>query len=217
VHPGLKPELRDGVLVLRGRLLVDRKYQGVRLGGEFQVEIIIPEGYPADLPEARLTDNSISRIMSRRSLKSKEDLHVQLDNALCLCAPAKARALFPNGANLRGYEELLSNFLYGLRYYEEFGRWPWGEHSHGLAGLLESCAERVLDPKEEVDRINQICGNTDIFSVPDERLGRRRCVCGSGREFQRCHPEALRGLRCLRAELKGCAVCRPPSQVVYST
>jgi len=204
VHPGLKPKLKSGRLVLRGPVLVDAKHDAVRIRDEFQVELEIPDGYPMVLPQVRLTDDRISRVMILRGVKDKRDVHVCADDSLCLCAPARGRELFPGGVDLSKFmSELVIPSLYGLSYYEKLGRWPWGEHSHGLAGLLESCAEvtRLEDPKAEAERVCQGYGRGDLLSASDGQMGSMSCVCGSGQRFERCHQGALRGLRRLRAAL----------------
>ena len=114
---------------------------------------------------------------------------------------------FPSGARLLTFvEDLAIPYLYGLSYVDEFGKWPWGEYSHGGLGILEYYADNpAQDAKQEFEGVLTSLRADGGWPGYHKQLrkpsSKRLCICGSGKAFGRCHRQAWHGLRSLVAAL----------------
>lgn len=113
------------------------------------------------------------------------------------------RHFYPNGACCTGvWEEWIvknrqpsialflegpvRNFFLSQMYFEIHGSWPFGERSHGVAGIREACAETLCvenDP-ELLERYLR------VLSGPWPK-GHWFCPCGSEKPIRYCHRDEL--------------------------
>lgn len=93
----------------------------------------------------------------------------------------------------------VDRFLVGQTYFELTetvegeGKWPFGERSHGVLGILEGCAIALgidLDP----DDITPLIDHLRLLERKSIK-GHVRCPCGSGRRLRDCHSERMRRLQ----------------------
>ncbi|MBK9416681.1 MAG: hypothetical protein IPN62_05165 [Flavobacteriales bacterium] len=137
------------------------------------------------------------------------DLHVYPNNnSACLGAPHELQDRCPKGTPLHQFiDDLVVPYFYALSHFEKYGRWPWGERSHGMLGLLESYAERRIQSTREdvVQDLRQlrICINWKelgkyLTKFKERRLG----LCGKERLVAECHPLAWQGLLKLQRDAR---------------
>lgn len=140
------------------------------------------------------------------------DRHLQQPSGTaCLISPLEEGPFLRPDFSFRVFfEQLILPFLYGQRFYELHERWPWGEYSHGLAGVLESYG-RLKSFAEEVttECLRQLHREPSAWEKIraflqsfDEIIGFERCFCSKHCRLKDCHPEALFGLKQLRRNLK---------------
>ncbi len=76
---------------------------------------------------------------------SQADVHMYVNNSLCLCPEPEQKLRLSNEFDLRDYfNYLLIPYLYFQSYLEKFGKEPWKSSSHGDLGILESYAKRLF-------------------------------------------------------------------------
>ena len=137
------------------------------------------------------------------------DLHVYPSHGnLCLGAPREIQERCPPGTRLCQFiDDLVVPYFYGLSHFEQHGRWPWGERSHGMLGLLESYAERRIESTvegvvQDLKLLRMLNGWKELGKYLTKYKNRRLCLCGSQRLFAECHPIAWRGLLQLQRDAK---------------
>lgn len=178
-HPGLHLDSRDDGIVLSGLYVLDGIYGDVLYYDEFELEILIPWNYPIDLPEVKET--------AGRVVRSKYEHIFQGDN-LCLGATCDLIDCLQSSHSLLEYlDKVIPSYLFGFLYFEEYGvAPPFGERSHGYAGLKEAYKERY-GVTEDIPLYNLLY--TLGRGVP--LRGHILCPCGSGKRLRDCHGPAL--------------------------
>lgn len=159
------------------------------------------------------TGVSTSRLPAVRihSVTPTRDRHINVsDNSACLCSPLVEDEFLTPGLNFRlFYEELVLPFLFGQTYYTQMKRWPWGDFSHGAAGVMESY-KQLSDPNhaERSLAVLRLDKNwLKIKKLLSQSLpirGNAQCICE--KKFRTrigaCHPIAHEGLEMLRAHIR---------------
>ncbi|NDE11225.1 MAG: hypothetical protein EBZ95_11775 [Chitinophagia bacterium] len=147
----------------------------------FEIEIKIPNDYPFHLPSVYETSNRIPRF---------DKYHVNTDGTLCLGSRRKISEIFSKERSLMGFvKNAVLPFFFSFCYLVENGVRPYGELSHGSAGLLEDYKEflGLRNKKEVLDFLNY---TLLLYQKPKKRLKiktRERCRCGSKLRFSKCH------------------------------
>ncbi len=187
--------LRDGIADSVG---------GLRLTGKFGIRIKEREDKTLSKLPALFVDD----------VQPIPDRHFgQKDFSACLCSPLEeSEFLIPEFQFRNYFEQLVIPFLYGQLFYSSEKHWPWDEYQHGGIGLLQSyfqIAELVTEKiiKEFLSYLKQD-KNWNLYKMVLflRRPSRQGCPCGSNREFRDCHPEALKGLARLKADISNLSV-----------
>lgn len=146
----------------------------------FGVKIVVPEGYPAELPAVWETGGQIDASYE----------HVNSDGTLCLAVPIEARLRFQQRPTLLGFvENFVVPYLYGYCCWKEHGEHPVGEREHGSEGILRYyCEEFGLT--DEAAALSVI-----LFLAEHGYRGHLDCPCESGRRVRHCHGAKLRELQ----------------------
>lgn len=210
-YPDLElSESREGegaCAIWKGKIPFDRTYKGYRIIDNCKVKITIASDYPESFPVVYEVGGRAEKVGEKWGRKDLRDVHFNpQDGTLCLCVRQEQKKKFPPGSDFIDFIELLViPYFYGLVYFEENGRWPWKEYSHGVLGLLEYYAETT---EVSVDKIRE---TTDFIQVyPNQKKLRQqiknwhdefRCLCGSRDIFSHCHPLAWEGLIKLRKDM----------------
>lgn len=132
----------------------------------------------------------------------------QTDLSACLCSPLQEQDfLTPDFKFRKFFSELVVPFLYGQVFLSECGRWPWAEFAHGATGLLEAYAANEGRRKTQ-QCLNHLAKDSDwsrikyVLLQDSQVHGDVQCLCRSQRSMKRCHPQAWRGLRVLKQDLR---------------
>jgi len=204
-YQSLRPRVRGETYMFEGSIKLDRIWEGLRIQDEFKIQIEIPKAYPRSPPLVRLTDDRAERIMRRWNLANSSGFHLNRNGTACLCAQLEIRQQFPEGISILPFiRDFIEHWLFGVSFFESNGRWPWKERSHGAVGILESFAEQkeLPDPAQALGDLRRSGASVSrLLNVGVGISGSSACICGSGRKFGRCHPEALSGLRRLKNAL----------------
>src|SRR6266699_2415328 len=136
-------ELRpDGAL--EGAVNVEAEYEGRRIVDRFFVKITASNPHSIRTPALYEIGGRTKGIGSKYRLRDLRSLHCNRDGSACVCVKQVEKQKFPPGSPLLVYvEELAIPYLYGLSRYDQDGKWPWGDYSHGSLGLLEYHADSL--------------------------------------------------------------------------
>ncbi len=193
--------------VWKGALEFDRVYRDYRIIDNYEISIAVPATYPDRLPHVSELGGRVVAAAKKHS-KDVLDAHWSSQNGACLCVKQEEKIKFPSGSDMVFFiENLVIPYFYGLSYFEEYGRWPWREYSHGCLGLLEFHAEDVADKTAEMIQELAVSFRNDAKweKYRDHLLKpkpKRLCPCGSGKTFPDCHRGAWNGLIALRGDLR---------------
>lgn len=157
--------------------------EGETAGGaidQFEVSILITKNFPHREPVVFETAGRIPREIDR---------HCYSIGACCTGVWEEwlAKNEHPTiGAFLEGP---VRNFFLSQMYFEIHGRWPFGERSHGNAGIFEACIEMLgikNDHKLVLRYLRVLAGTWP--------KGHWQCPCGSQRQIRHCHRNELMAL-----------------------
>lgn len=90
----------------------------------------------SDFPKVYNTDNRISKIAERKQ-KSKADLHLYMDNSLCMILTQKIKISYPFGFRINDFMRHLKEHLYWISYYERYDKEAWLPEKHGQAAVID--------------------------------------------------------------------------------
>lgn len=176
IYPGLSLlEKDDGIFLIQGMLDFSANYNEVIIEDIFDIEIVIPVGYPHNLPEVREIGGRIPR-----------NFHTYSDGTLCLGAQLSIRMKFIRNPTLNTFvQELIIPYLYSFCHKRIYKTMPYGELSHGGQGILEFYCELFNTKSEDVaiGFLRILAGNY---------RGHQSCPCGSGNKLRDCHGESIR-------------------------
>ena len=161
--------------VIRGILCFDGEYEDKKAGGDYGIEITIPDNYPESIPVTHSIDGRIP-----------ESFHTYpKDKTLCLGVPLAERMTFAENSTLMGYiKKLVIPFLFSYCYLKEHGELPYGDLGHGAPGKL-----RYYNDLFKVEDF-EVLGFLKLLA--DNRYkGHFPCPCGSNRKLRNCHGPLL--------------------------
>ncbi len=181
VHKGLTNIVeRDAETIVSGTLPFEASANGLETITEsFEIELIIPRGFPEPLPR-------IKEIGGRIVANYK---HRNPDGTLCLAVPVEQRRVFFDQPTLLGFvNRLVIPYLYGYCFWKKHGRHPFDEAAHGYEGILRHYVD-TLGLHDDLAALGAIC-----FLFEHGYRGHHECPCGSGLRVSACHGPTLRAL-----------------------
>lgn len=177
----------DGILFIRGTFPI--KDESGKSIEHFRIEAVVPPDYPETLPLVREVGGRIPRQIDR---------HISPEGFACLFAPAERFIHCPEGSTLLDFlNGPVRNFFISQSIFDLTGEWPFGQRSHGIAGIAESYAEMFEVPPtpDNVVRILEFLERREI-------KGHWPCPCGNGKRLRDCHGPIARQLRAKMAPSK---------------
>lgn len=126
------------------------------------------------------------------------DFHKNINGGLCLAPPFDLINDFTLDIFL---DTLVLQFLYDQSFRERFGIWPRGEYSHGTLGVIENYYDRLGSiPNLDEYCLHILSKDPDFKKYRDILMSRNRirghhtCICGSGKQYRKCHDRVFKGL-----------------------
>ncbi len=177
--PYLHFGVSDSYTVLTGELplVLDS-----RVVDSFTIEVMVPpEGSRRTVPIVRELGGRIPWIADR---------HVCSDGRACLFVEAEYWFRHPDGLDLVEFlRGPVTSYFVGQLSYEQENRWPFGERSHGAAGVIELYTPLIgsRDPRV-IKRFVEVVVAKKVRTT-------WRCPCGSGHRLSDCHGDVVRKLR----------------------
>ena len=144
----------------------------VVLSGDFDLRFQFPASYPKFIPVVFEDSGLIPHCYHRNEHSS-----------LCLGTAAELYVVFTKSPCLATFiNEILNPYLYRWLTLQATGEVPWGDRSHGLAGVFEGYY-RLLNmstPIQVYHALFYILGHRDFRT-------NQLCPCGSGKKIKTCH------------------------------
>lgn len=205
-YPGLRQRSPG---VLEGEIEIHHQHGAVVRKDKFSIQLKACDGISSRLPALREIGGRSKVIVLKHGLGDVRAVHQNLaGGTACVCVKQEENKRFPPGDRLVTFiERLAIPYLFGLSYVDEFGKWPWGEYSHGGLGLLEFYADNPWQVSKHgfEDVLASLRADSDWRAYHRQLTkpsAKRPCICGSGRPFGKCHGLAWRGLKNLITQLR---------------
>jgi hypothetical protein len=195
--------------VAEGVLDLQAIYGGEERRDAFEVRIVAPPDYPNSMPLLLETGGRTAGIATKYGIADHRDLHRNPGTGTaCLCVKQEERRRFPKGANLPHFiEELVVPYLFGLSHFDEHGKWPWPDYSHGILGIVEYYADVADGPSAEsidttLELLRRDLSWRELRKQIREPSAMRLCVCGSRKPISRCHEGVWTGITKLNGDIQ---------------
>lgn len=176
-------EIKDGKLHLKGRLDI-----GFGKNNQYEIEIIVSNKFPRQIPEVHETSGRVPSVMDR---------HFMSDNSgCCLVMPHLYRQFFTPRMTFEDFINILVvPFFQNQLYYEINGRFVQG-YKHGEYGIWEHYFElfgedlqpKILYKLADAVLMERVDGKARI-------KGHKLCPCESGVIQRKCHGKGLISLK----------------------
>lgn len=171
-------QAEDGIHICGGHAVRDLSGREI---DRFSVRIVIPAGFPGDLPIVFETGNRLPR---------SADRHVNPDGSCCVGVPAQLRQTLGKSFKVSGFVlGPMTDYFLGQALVASGGEWPVGEARHGLPGIFDFWRRTLqVSTLQEVKRI--------LAYAAEGRVPRKNvhCPCGSGVRARRCHRRRIKEL-----------------------
>lgn len=184
-YPDFEIVKRENDFVLFGEIVLNHVFNGVRMTGKFNLEIVVPRDFPSAFPIVKELSKCIDENYSHRYKNGQ----------FCLASNLELKMFFSQDTDICSFiEKYVIPYLYTYRFYEEYGVYPYGERSHGIMGDLE-----YLKDLFEVDSWGQVM-DIVLFVAKSTYRGHLLCPCGSGKRIRNCHGVLIK--KVMNAELQ---------------
>jgi hypothetical protein len=165
----------DGAPVVQGLLEFEATHEEIKVRDSFQIKLLIPGDYNKTPPKPYETGGRIPK-----------DFHTYSDDSLCLATSVEIRRKFSETPTLIGFvESLLIPYLFSFSYWQEHGRMPYGELTHGPEGIMQYYLESF-----NVDSELIVLKFLKLLAIENYR-GHHECPCGSRLKIRQCHGELV--------------------------
>jgi hypothetical protein len=128
-HPGLQyiydKNMFVGVFSFRAQYC-----EGPVISDHFTIAILCNFPTNSPLPAVCDLDGRIKRMALLLGVPTA-DLHLNGDDTLCLIRPDKFKIWYPDGFDIRIFEQNLVTHFYWLSFRERYGKEPWKGEEHG--------------------------------------------------------------------------------------
>ena len=165
--------------IVEGKFVV-WDYQGPL--DSYSVLIGIFSDFPATSPRVYETEGRIPRELDRHVFPS--------DGTCCLTVWEAWLAEVQEPTIEAFFRGPLHDFFFSQTYFDVHGEWPFGERSHGIAGVVEAFSE-ILG----VEQDRQVVVAYLRLMCRRHLGGHAACPCGVGRRLRDCHRDQVEALR----------------------
>lgn len=167
--------ITDSTVAVLGKFpFLARAKDRPEISDSYRVRIVVPKGFPCDIPIVTELGNRIPR---------NGDFHVNPDGSLCLGSPLRLLLKVSNAPTLLGFaSQCLIPYLYAISHKLKFGGpLPFSELKHGRLGEFEDYMELFsLKRPEQVQRAIRLLG------MKKQRANKAPCPCDCGRRVGKC-------------------------------
>ncbi len=187
---------------------------GILIHDVYKLEVTIPRGTNEGFPIVKEVGGRIKNLAKRLQIPIA-DLHAYPDGRLCLCAPqAENKYIKENLSFPKLVQEVIIPYLYSHSFFEKYGRRPWGEYGHSEVGVIQYYLDqgRFGDLELVNSTLEAMQKSSDKWDVYKSYLRKSdlpkhvKCICGTKKRMDKCHPALLVGLRKLKNDINGLGI-----------
>ena len=182
-YPGLRYHIENNKFIICGSFGVFKKLEEGFFFEDFLIKIVFPDNYPDDLPKVYETGGRIK-------IKNA-NTHFNNDESACLFYPTEKYLYFSENKTSQLKEFLdgpVKSFFFSQIYYIYHNKWPFGQRSHNIKGLLEFYGENLDIPCDQVSILKALS-----YLLKTHIKGHWACPCGN-EKIRKCHIEKFRFL-----------------------
>lgn len=196
-YSNLKFAKNEGLI--KGRIDFVREYNKKKIEDFYEIEIILQSNIGSIIPSVRETGGKMFEI-SKDLKKRLSDIHINLNQTLCLCIDEEERDYFSEGVFNwpEFFRNILEPRLFWASYFRKYKTPPWGEYAHEELGYLEKYAEGSLSIK----RLRELVSSERLCKVRKMK-GHSCCPCESHKRVRDCHALIFRAIYKLKEEYYG--------------
>ena len=181
IHTMLELSVSKYELVIQGLLGFCTVVKGEKFVDEYAIKISFPKDYPKQLPKAFETSGRIT---------NQPENHINPSGSLCVGTPPKIREiLYPNYSLTDYINKVLIGYLSQYSYKEKYGKWPYGEMSHGVRGIIDYYKEEYPQYFDTDDKV--IKAFKDLSTMKTRPKGYIKCNCGCKKLVKNCKYQKL--------------------------
>lgn len=186
-YPGLRCHVEHDQLIISGAWPVYSNHPDEKEWVEdLLIKIIFSHNYPNVLPKIYEVGNRIT------TKNANTHFYPAPDNYACLFYPTERYLYFPKNEPFQFKKFLegpVKSFFFSQLYYIYYNKWPFGDRSHNIKGLLEFYAENLTipcDPKSVLQALK--------YLLKPQIKGHWPCPCGN-EKLRNCHVDKFRFLK----------------------
>ncbi len=181
-YPGLRSCMEENHFVISGVWPVYEDIEEKKHLDSFLIKMVFPNDYPNSLPK-------IYEIGKRIKTKNP-DTHFYNDSFACLFYPTERYIHFPKNEPFQFKKFLdgpVKSFFFSQLFYIYHKKWPFGERSHDLKGMLEFYSEKLEIPCNKKSVLKALS-----YLLKPKIRGDWPCPCGNKKLRECSHIEKLR-------------------------
>ena len=182
-YKGLHHKIENNKFIIFGVWPVYDGLEGKNWVEDLLIKIVFPDNYPDDLPKVYETGDRIK-------IKNV-DTHFYPDGSACLFFPTERYLYFSKDKvfQLKDFLDIpVKSFFFSQLHYIYHNKWPFGQRSHNLKGLLEFYGENLKIPNDEKSISTALS-----YLLKSQIKGHWSCPCGNNK-IRTCHIENFRYL-----------------------
>ncbi len=179
-YPSLKFFIENNTVAIKGLLDIENI-------DSYEIEIIIPDNYPASLPIVKEVGGDIPREVDR---------HMYDNGVCCLAINNEIIEKYKNQYFLKNFiDDFVKPFFANQLYFEQTGEWLNGEYSHGAEGKLEYISDKTgIGDKELLLKFIKLA----LQKIPNLN---KKCPCQKNKPLKRCHLNTVLQIKRLLPDL----------------
>jgi hypothetical protein len=179
-YPELKYKKISNGYLIYGNLKFRAKYEKLKMyEGNFEIEIEIDNKFPKVIPKIRETGNKVSDIF-----------HKSYNGLLCLGVDTEIKLKLKCNPSIVNYiEKIVIPYFYSFLFWQDNGKVPYGEFSHGPEGVKEFFNDYL-----NLYSLKRILKLLAYSNAKKSIKGNNECPCGSGKKIRNCHQKQLNEL-----------------------
>ncbi len=171
-YKGLKIiESNDNFVHLYGTILVNRIINEYTVYKKYTITIYIP-----------INSNKLPYVIDTNNIINSQYPHIYSNKELCLETDSYIKLYFIDGFDLNEWmDKFVEPYFVYYEYYTDYGKFPNGERSHGIIGILESYKD--IFHTNNIQQVLKIM----IYIKNHTYRGHHPCPCGSKKCIRKCH------------------------------
>lgn len=159
----------ENQIVLEGPYSYTLSWNDITYQGIVNIEFRIPKVFPNEIPELFVEG-------------VPDDFeHINPDGTACVATIGEIISFLANGSTVIEYfEKFIDPFLFSLRWFTDYGTFPFGERQHGGQGLFSFYQTTLnLDKEQYIELV--------LLVYKNKYRGHRDCICSSKKKIRDCH------------------------------